>query len=62
MSTPKASDTPKTPDKKPAEDKKKATPPAKKEQTKQTDTSDKKDELWDDGMKIPDWLKADDEK
>lgn len=26
------------------------------------DSGDKKDELWDDGMKIPDWLKADDEK
>jgi len=48
---------------------KKATPKAPKKadtkestkKTKNTD-SDKKDELWDDGMKIPDWLKADDEK
>lgn len=41
------------------------TKPSKKNTEKQIPKAtslDKKDELWDDGMKIPDWLKADDEK
>jgi PKD repeat protein len=34
-----------------------------KKEIKDTDKKiDKKEELWDDGMKIPDWLKADEEK
>jgi hypothetical protein len=44
---------------------KKSTQDTKKKETPKADTTssvDKKNELWDDGMKIPDWLKADDEK
>jgi len=41
---------------------KKAPTPAVKKETLKDQTKDKKDELWDDGMKIPDWLKSDDEK
>ena len=46
-------------------------PRAKSASKKKTDTDTQKnttssasndEELWDDGMKIPDWLKADDEK
>lgn len=40
----------------------KTSTPSKKTETPKENVLDKKDELWDDGMKIPDWLKADDEK
>lgn len=49
----------KTADKKPAANAKKADSKTDASSEKNGKKENKKDELWDDGMKVPDWLKAD---
>jgi hypothetical protein len=58
--TKKTAEVKKTPEVKKIPAKTAKTPTPKQEAS--TPKTEKKEELWDDGMKIPDWLKADDEK